>query len=184
VAAPPSSRLFAVSLDEMLQGDCVNPLDVALTEWFLVFNNRLYRGDRRLEPGETVSLSDFSTTRYLDWHLTRRRVNSDNKDTTTPWDQADQDVARIVEMMMFHDAAGGRGYSRLRHRHQAYVDLSGHLRAGRAILLGRSDQPAASWKVDGQAIDEQLESRLTYYRVVFPVAIRKPAAAGKRPSSP
>lgn len=179
-----SSRLFAVSLDEMLQGECVNPLDVALTEWFLVFNNRLYRGDRRLEPGETVSLSEFSTTRYLDWHLTRRRVNSDNKDTTTPWDQADQDAARIVEMMMFHDAAGGRGYSRLRHRHQTFIDLSGHLRAGRAILLGRGDQPAADWKVDGRAIDEQLESRLTYYRVVFPVAIRKPAAAGQRPGPP
>ncbi|MFM7071048.1 MAG: hypothetical protein ACKO38_04545 [Planctomycetota bacterium] len=180
----PASRLFAVSLDEMLQGECRNPLDVALTEWFLVFNNRLYRGDRRLEPGETVSLADFSTTRYLDWHLTRRRVNSDNKDTTTPWDRADQDVARIVEMMLFHDAAGGRGYSRLRHRHQAYADLSGHLRAGRAVLMGRSEQPAADWKVDGQAIDEQLESRLTCYRVVFPVAIRKPTAAGTRPGTP
>ena len=179
-----SSRLFAVSLDEMLQGECVNPLDVALTEWFLVFNNRLYRGDRRLEPGETVSLADFSTTRYLDWHLTRRRVNSDNKDMTTPWDQADQDIARIAEMMMFHDAAGGRGYSRLKHRHQAFIDLSGHLRSGRAILLGRSDRPAAAWTVNGQAMDEQLETRLTFYRVVFPVAIRKPTAAGMRPGPP
>jgi hypothetical protein len=111
-------------------------------------------------------------------------VNSDNKDTTTPWDQADQDIARIAEMMMFHDAAGGRGYSRLKHRHQAFIDLSGHLRSGRAILLGRSDQPAAAWTVNGQAMDEQLETRLTFYRVVFPVAIRKPTAAGIRPGPP
>ena len=104
---PTRIALHAVSLDEQLQGECVYPLSTPLTDWYLLYGNWLYRGDRRLEPGDTIALADFPATRYLDWHLTRRRVSAEHKDISTPWDQADQDVLRIVEMVMFHDAAGG-----------------------------------------------------------------------------
>ena len=174
------NRLFAVSLDEQLQGDCRNPVPVPLTDWFLMYGNWLYRGDRQLEPGDTISISDFPATRYLDWHLTRRTVSTDHKDVTTPWDQADQDVARICDLLMFHDAAGGGAYTRLQHRYQSYVDLSDHLRLGRAILMGRAAKPVRELERDGQSLAGDAEKTWTYYRVVLPVKIRKPAAAGVR----
>lgn len=177
-----ANRLHAVSLDEQLQGECVYPLSTSLSDWFLIYGNWLYRGDRRLEPGDTIALSDFPVTRYLDWHLTRRSVSAEHKDVSTPWDQADLDVPRIVEMMLFHDAAGGRTYSRLQHRYQAYLDLSDHLRTGRAILVGRVERPVADLLRDGQPLDDHLESQWTFCRVVYPVKIRKPTPTGVRPT--
>ncbi|MFO0904712.1 MAG: hypothetical protein U0939_17025 [Pirellulales bacterium] len=178
------NRLTSVSLDEQLQGDFRNPVPVRLTDWFLLYGNWLYRGDRQLEPGDLVVLSDFPATRYLDWHLTRRSVSTDHKDVTTPWDQADQDVPRICDLLMFHEAAGGTAYTRLQHRYQSYVDLSDHLRTGRAILMGRAADPARPLRRDGQSLADATERAWTFYRVVLPVKIRKPTAAGVRRSEP
>jgi hypothetical protein len=104
----------------------------------------------------------------FNWRLTRRRV-VDVKDITTPWDQRDMDVPRILEMMMFHGVAGGDKYTHLQHRYQSYVDLSEHLTNGRAILLGRAKQSASEIELNGQAAGERYDQRWTFYRVVFPV---------------
>ena len=179
-----NNRLASVSLDEQLQGDFRNPVPTPLTDWFLLYGNWLYRGDRELAPGDLVVLSDFPATRYLDWHLTRRSVSTDHKDVTTPWDQADQDVTRICDLLMFHEAAGGTAYTRLQHRYQSYVDLSDHLRTGRAILVGRAAEPARPLRRDGQSLADATEQAWTFYRVVLPVKIRKPTAAGARRVEP
>lgn len=176
------SRLTAVSLDEQLKGDCTYTVPVTLTDWHLVFGNWLYRGDRRLEPGDTIELEEFSVTRYHDWHLTRKKVSVDHKDVSTPWDRADLDVARILEMMMFHEAAGGSGYTRLQHRYQGYLDLSDHLRTGRAILVGRGERPDAELARGDASLAEHQESQWVYYRVIYPVKIRPAAPAATRPA--
>jgi hypothetical protein len=174
------NRLSAVSFEEQLQGECVYPLDLPLKDWYLVYGNWLYRGDRALEPGDVISLTDFPVTRYLDWHLTRRKVTSEHKDVSTPWDRAELDVPRIVEMLMFYEAAGGQNYTRLQNRYQGFVDLSEQLRLGRAVLVGRCDKPLANLERDGRSLDEDTESSWTFVRVVYPVKIRKAVTGGNR----
>ncbi|HND55610.1 MAG TPA: hypothetical protein PLV92_24515, partial [Pirellulaceae bacterium] len=131
------------------------------------------RGDRELGAGDRVAMRDFIATRYLDWQLTRRQVSSEHKDVTTPWEQESLDIPRIVEMMMFHDTAGGQGYTRLAHRYQGYLELTEHLRTGRAILVGRGRHPAMSVRHgDGPLPADAFDQRWTFYRVVFPVEMR------------
>lgn len=172
--------LSSASLEEQLQGECVNPLPVTLSEWYLCYGNWLYRGDRELAPGEIISISQFPATRYLDWQLTRRRVSTEHKDISTPWDQSSFDLARIVEMMMFHESAGGSAYTRLGHRYQGYLDLTDHLRTGRAILVGRATGPAVRLQRSDQSLDDHYDQQATYYRVVFPVTIKKQVPGGGR----
>jgi len=74
-----------------------------------------------------------------------------------------------MEIMMFHEAAGGESYTGLSQRYQSYIDLSGHIRTGRAVLIGRSATPASRLARDGQSLADVTDRHWTYYRVVFPV---------------
>jgi hypothetical protein len=48
------------------------------------------------------------------------------------------------------------------------MDLSGHLQAGRAILLA-TGPAAAPVEIDGQLVPEANRSHTTFYRFVLPV---------------
>jgi hypothetical protein len=139
----------------------------------VLFGSWAFPLDRNLLPGEETRLSLTSTYRNLEWRLTRRRVTNENKDISTPWDGESLDVPRILEMMMFHDAAGGQTYTRLAHRYQAYLDLSNQLKMGRAILMGRGVEPATQLCRDGQPLTAAYEQHWTYYRIVLPVEVKK-----------
>ncbi|MBC8352436.1 MAG: hypothetical protein H8E66_10640 [Planctomycetes bacterium] len=154
----------------LLRGNIMNPLSVELYDCMLLYDNWAYRLERKgsvLQPGDTTDIH-LEKPLNFNWRLTRRRV-VDIKDITTPWEQRDMDVPRILEMMMFHRVAGGDKYTQLHHRYQNYLDLSEHLANGRAILLGRSRQPASEVVLNGQATDESYDQRWTFYRVVLPV---------------
>ena len=56
---------------------------------------------------------------------------------------------RDMEMLQFHKAAGGEVYTGLTHAYQPYLDLTDHLRTGRAILLGRGASPSVSGSSNG-----------------------------------
>ena len=79
------------------------------------------------------------------------------------------DVGRVLEMMMFHNAAGGRAYTQLGDEYQQFVDLSHHLKLGRAVLFGRVKKPGTKLLRDGQEVRDELDVNWTYYRIVFPV---------------
>lgn len=151
----------------LLSGRVTYPLDVELSECMVFYENRAYLLSGTVMPGESISF-DHLKYRDLEWRLTRRRV-IETRDIGTPWDQTSQDVPRIVEMMMFHEAAGGESYTGLSQRYQPFVDLSDHLRTGRAVLVGRSKAPASRLVRDGQPMAESYDRHWTYFRVVFPV---------------
>jgi hypothetical protein len=65
------------------------------------------------------------------------------KDVSTPWEQDSVDVPRIMQMLMFHEAARGSTYTGLTHRYQPQVDLSELIRLGEAVLVGRSERPVS-----------------------------------------
>ena len=87
----------------------------------------------------------------------------------TPWQTGDRDVSRILEMMMFFDAANGSSYTGLSNDYQGYLDLSRALKSGRAVLVGRAAEPAAQLEIDGEPLSEEVMQHWTYYRVQIPV---------------
>jgi hypothetical protein len=119
-----------------------------------------------LRPGQPTRIENERALN-LQWRLTGRRV-VESKDFSTPWDQYTLVVPRIIEMMMFHSAAGGETYTQLVNRYQSYVDLSSHLTTGRAILIGRSKDAAMNLKLDDKEV--KADQLWTYYRILFPVA--------------
>jgi len=154
----------------LLRGNVTNPLAVELYDCMLLYENWAYKLERKgsvLQPGDSTPIH-LEKPLNFNWRLTRRRV-VEIKDITTPWEQRDMDVPRILEMMMFHGIAGGDKYTQLHHRYQNYVDLSEHLTTGRAILFGQAKQPASEIELNGQAAGERYDHRWTFYRVVFPV---------------
>jgi hypothetical protein len=100
--------------------------------------------------------------------LTRRRVVN-GRNVMTPWDVENADVNMIIRMMMFYGAGKGRSYTNLRHSHQSFIDLSAHLGIGRAVLVGRTKQPAVQITFDGKPIPADSQQNWTYYRLVLPV---------------
>ncbi len=162
---PPRSEL-TIDRNGLLSGQLSNPLEVELHDAMVLFRNWTYPISGTLRAGQAISF-DGLPPRNLEWRLTRRRV-VETRDVSTPWDQTSLDASRILEILMFHDAAGGRSYTDLTHRYHPYLDLSEHLRTGRAILVGRGP-PASSLTQAGQSLEEAIDRQTSLYRIVFPV---------------
>jgi hypothetical protein len=163
----PAQHGLQVDRNGLLTGYLRNPLAVELSDCRVMYQNWTYPVSGSLSPGGTFSFSG-ATPRNLQWHLNRRRV-VDTKDVGTPWDHSSFDVPRMMEVMMFYRAAGGEAYTGLTHRYTAQLDLSDHLRGGRAILVGRAATPAARLLRGGQSLKENYDRKWTIYRIVFPV---------------
>jgi len=151
----------------LLSGQVAYPLNVELTDCMVFYQNWAYPLSGTVSPGRLISFDGVSP-RNLEWRLGRRKV-VESRDVGTPWDQTSLEVPRIMEIMMFHEAAGGESYTGLSQRYQSYIDLSGHIRTGRAVLIGRSATPASRLARDGQSLADVTDRHWTYYRVVFPV---------------
>lgn len=163
-----NSSNLSIDVDGLLRGTVANPLPIELRDCVVYFDNWAYRLDTRrgiLGPGESTRIENERALN-LHWRLTGRRV-IETKEFGTPWDQYTLAVPQIVEMMMFHSAAGGETYTQLVHRYQSYVDLSSHLKIGRAILIGRADRAAMNLVLNDQQI--KADRQWTYYRILLPV---------------
>jgi len=80
--------------------------------------------------------------------------------------------------MAFFNAAGGRRYTGLSNRYQAFVDFSRLLETNRAVLyaLAPSDSPqaphhGAQLVRDGRPVAGPNDQHVTIYRFVYPVAV-------------
>lgn len=103
-----------------------------------------------------------------DTYFTRRKIVG-QRDQSMAYDRAGLDRARILEMMMFYRAAGGRRYVGLLNRYQQFLDLSPQLGLDRAILIGFGP-PASAISVDGEPIPaDDSAPHLTIYRFLLPV---------------
>jgi hypothetical protein len=163
-----------VQLDEttggLLRGEVVNPLDTELRDCMVLYGNWAYRLERvsgRLAPGQ-VTRVDWERPFNLEWRLMRRSVR-EITESTVPWDPTDEDVPRILEILMFHKAAGGANYTRLVNRYHGYLDLSEHLTSGNAILFGRSEKPLAEFMINDGETPGSYDHTWTFCRIVFPV---------------
>jgi hypothetical protein len=152
-----------------LDGRLSNPLPVELADCIVAFEDRLYRLGT-LTPGQSIDLTG-RTPLHLEARLTEKRVEA-AKEVSTVWRRDSTDVPRIVQMLMFHEAARGRAYTGLTHRYQPYIDLSGHLQLGRAVLAGRASRPFTRLVHDNAELATSgAQNAETWCRVVFPVRL-------------
>ena len=156
--------------DNMLAGSLQSRLDEPLTDCVLVYGRWAY------PIGTLDARARFSVEKKLDpqtveTYFKRISLFNENEANST-YDPASVDVGRIVETMMFHEHLGGVDYAKLSNQYQQFVDLSGLLRCGRAILVGRG--PKAGGQLmrgadDGQPVENAGDRRWTFYRFVFTV---------------
>lgn len=160
---------LTATLDGRLQGTVVNRLPWQLDHCVLFFGRWAYPLET-IRPGEKVRL-DRREPSTVETFLTHRHLFA-TRNEVPPYDRADFDVARILEVMMFHNAAGGVNYTGLLNRQQAFVDLSAQLEFGQAILVGNGN-PGAELQINGRPLaDADISRHETVYRFVLPVAAK------------
>ena len=122
-----------------------------------------------------MHLEDFPPLN-LEARLTQRTVVN-SRDVSTPWEKDSLDVSRILLMMMFHDAARGSSYTGLTNRYQSYLDLTDHVRLGRAVLAGRAPAGVSQLQsLSGESLVDSADVQSwTWYRIVLPVLPPQPA---------
>jgi hypothetical protein len=172
----PAARGLTIDRYGLLAGEFSSPLPMALSECLLAHGEKLYRL-RTIEPGERVRMDDLAPL-DLEARLQQRHIEQ-TKDVSTPWEQDSIDVPRIVQMLMFHDAAHGSTYTGLTHRYQSRIDFSQHVHLGEAILVGRARE-AATRLMDGDVAAAEEVSFWTWYRVVLPVDSSRESGIGSR----
>jgi hypothetical protein len=167
--------------DHLPTGTITNALDFPLVDCLLAYGEHAYELGR-IEPGETVEVGPNLLRRGLAPLLTGQRQIIFDKETeryhveATPYDRTSTDVAYVLRIMMFYEAAGGRPYTGLSNRHQGFVDGSGLLKTNRAVLIGRAPEETAGAQHDGaellfngQPLPESQVGHTTIYRFVFTV---------------
>ncbi len=122
-----------------------------------------------LQPGQEFVLNSQVRSRDFRNRLTRRRFVGD-KEIAHPWVKTNRDVPRIIELIMFHDRAGGFDYANLTNRHLSKLDLSDHLITNGAVLYGRLDDPVTTWSVEPADLDNDAVEDWTFCRLIFPVS--------------
>lgn len=158
---------------ELLSGELTNPLPLDLLDGLLVFKNWAYQLPTRFPAGDRIESVDQLGQKPFRWQLSRQKALEESATEIQEWDPANHtSPGRVTEMLMFHDAVGGRRYTTLQHDPLAFLDLSHVLADDRCILVGRLSKPLTKIEVKNQESDSSttLESEtLSYVRVVLPV---------------
>lgn len=147
----------------LLEGFLTSRLEFPLEDCLLAYGRWAYRLDT-LEPGERVEVSPLRDPRTLVTELTGRGGPRD----VSLHAAMHRDVPRILELMMFYNAADGIEYAQLLHRYQGFLDLSSQLQLGRAILVGRAPR-GPDWLLDGRPSAAADGEQWTYYRFLIPI---------------
>jgi hypothetical protein len=140
---------------------------VELTNGVIVFRNFLIRLNSNVQPGQVI---DVGLADRVDLSaFFKRRTRKGDAEINTRWDSDDTNIPRILNMMMFFRAVGGKGYTDLSHDYQSAIDLSSHLKLNRAILVGRAKIAATPLQIDGEPAGDRLDTQWTIVRILYPV---------------
>lgn len=153
---------------ELLQGELVNPLPFDLLEGMLVYRNWAYLLPTRFPAGGRIE--DVSSLRQKNfrWRLSRQQA-LESATETEAWNPAmSNSPDRVAEILMFHNAVGGKRYTGLRNDPLSFLDISHVLAEDRCMLVGRLAQPFTSIEASGRPSPPAGDS-LTLVRVVLPV---------------
>ncbi len=195
VESPVTGTLDSTGVGQ-LSGELRHGLPGTLDDWLIAHGNRVFlersvNGKRRSWKAGTPMRLGTSGIRieslrgYLTRTTTRKVVRkhgfgSDVFSVPGQYDARSRNPADWLEILTFHRAAGGVGYTGLENRDLAELDLSDLLTLDRAILLGRlvaasSDGTVAGTElvVNGEPVSALGSRRVTYVRVVLKVNSRQ-----------
>lgn len=175
---PQVAALFDADLREgvrgSLEGRIVNRLPWDIRDALLAYDRWVYPIDE-LRAGAALDLGQMAGQRR-----DLRNELSGRSNEVSPYvrfgdapsyDVLSRDVERVLRQMMFYAVSGGETSVELTNRYEPFVDLSGHLQLGRALLVFRGDDRAAEVHVDGRSLADQNIQHWTYYRLVLPVEL-------------
>ena len=164
-----------------------------LEDWFAVerlqvtFPVREDSPVKTLAPGVTYNLVDGTGEKLLQGFLQGEIITEDKRKTgsqfytrSEDYDPLGLDPAGLFRILSFHDAIGGRSYTRLNNRTLNRHDFSDFIHLDRLVVCGRFTQPVSQFEVDGDPA-EKVETS-TFVRLIVPI-IREGAAARYEPSA-
>ncbi|MDH3717799.1 MAG: hypothetical protein OES79_06720 [Planctomycetota bacterium] len=161
-AIEPDLRLSSASADELLVGTVRNATAVDLHGCALFYRRWVYLLDTVPAGQKAVVTDDLNMNiRTVQSYLTRLG------DWTAESDAQRADLSRIVNRMMFYDAAGGLEYTPLQNQYQSFVDMSDLLAAGKAVFVGRVDQAALEVTDQHANLSALPDRQQTFFRFVF-----------------
>ncbi|WP_166831382.1 hypothetical protein [Thalassoroseus pseudoceratinae] len=175
-----------------LQGSFTHHLPVAIEDWLLAYDRRVYRQIVDRNTGEIAPLSpDRSwpasaavwsqvSQRDLTGFLTGEVTVTETDRTTgqtdfrqdrslyRPLDKPHpQAEAEILRVMTFFSQLGGAKYTSLQNSSLRQLDLTDLLHNNRAILFGRVKTPATEFQIDDHTPKQARQE--TFVRIVLPV---------------
>ena len=167
------SALSEIAQVDQLAGDFRNPFGEEIRDGVLFYRNWYYRLNSRIPVGTSVRISSETIPKDIARKLNERK-SFDQKSISTKWDPASRDsLDRLMELMMFHEAATGQNYTSLKHRYQGFLDQSNLLDSDKAILIGKLSKPVSQLQIaasGGKQIDVKQELDQVWCRVIIPVS--------------
>ncbi|GEM_PF-1330229 len=173
-------------VDEQPEGQLINQTSFTLRQAYLLYRTYAFElGD--WAPGQRILIGSSTPRRDLKGLLTNIHLVREKdvyRTQSMPYDRASRDVAYILQMMMFHQAAGGTPYTGLFHVYQGFVDATSLLKTNRAILVAgpyRNEQvdeqplnaprrPGTLLRLEGAEKLPYHLSRTCYFRFLVPIA--------------
>jgi hypothetical protein len=174
----------------LLTGTFSHDLPFTISDWVVVYGNRVYRTRGHASEGTRLAAGDvwdsrspeifaFDLKTWLNGSRTvslsgsELRSNRGATKVNTPYDKSSVDPHYILTMASLFDAAGGSDYTGLAQSQFRQMELSDTIRLNHAVLIGLTAAPATSLAV-GDVTIKPTTSR-TVIRLVLPV--------NRRPSS-
>lgn len=156
-----------------LAGRLVNRSDFVWEDCLLAYDRWGFELGK-LRPGEAAVIGTMSKRSELKTLLTGRRlVYDDSRDKyhqqTRPFDQTSSDALYVLRAMLFHAAAGGQEYTKWPLGRESWIDLSGLLPAGRAVLVVRAAGAEAGSHVVVDGRPQAASDSATIYRFLLRV---------------
>lgn len=172
---------------DLLEGSFENPLDVDLLDALLIYRGRAYTLDTRIRVGQKISFSASTVPKDITRRL-QRRQNVGGEERSTPWNPGDADkLGRLMELISFHESAGGSKYTGLYNRYLSELDCSDVIRLDRAVLICEFKDPTLTWSIRRNSVPIQATegARKTFLRLIIPVSkskIESPTSGSVNPA--
>ncbi len=173
---------------DLLEGSFENPLGADLLDALLIYRGRAYTLDTRIRVGQKVSFSASTVPKDITRRL-QRRQNVGGEERSTPWNPAEANkLDRLMELISFHEAAGGSKYTGLYDRYLSELDCSDVIRLDRAIVICEFKESSLVWSMRRNRLPIQASEgeRKTFLRLVIPVSKFKkeaPASGSEKPAT-
>jgi len=178
---------FKASATGRLTGTMTHHFAGPLHDWMIVYKNVVYRQLKKKDDPTPIPLVQKQLWRVDQPSVYAREVRAfltgtttfavprseaamgaDFKNHSAMYDPLSRDPQRFLQILTFHEEAGGERYTGLTNQMLDDEDCSRLLKLGRAVFLGRLEQPVATISQDGAAV--KTDRRTTFVRLILPVA--------------